>query len=274
MAGVPPKSGQAYTLYFSVTSQADSNIFQAAPTIAAGDFRYSNDAGATFANPATLPSVVAGNNKVIQAPLTVAEMTPSVGDKILFAGSDQIGTEWQDIFIEITVSTNTIDDLGTAIAGVLAAVGQVCACVVSRLFSNPGFRKCVRGVDLELYRGDTWEQPVYNLGDLTTATEIWFTAKRDKDNTDAQADIKVSSVAGLEAINQVAATVPANASITVVDAASGHIEVRIEDVETAKLTDSDGHWYYDVQWTDDTDTTTPRRGKLAVVGDVTRETVT
>jgi hypothetical protein len=111
MAGVPPVSGEAYTLYFSVTSQADTNIFQANPTIAAGDFQYSNDGGATFGNPGTLPSAVAGNNKVIQAPLTGPEMTPSVGDAILFAGSDAAGGEWQDIFIILTVTTRDVDDL-------------------------------------------------------------------------------------------------------------------------------------------------------------------
>lgn len=111
MAGVPPVSGEAYTLYFSVTSQADTDIFQANPTIAAGDFQYSNDGGANFANPATLPSVVGGNNKVIQAPLTGGEMTPSVGDAILLAGSDQVGAEWQDILIVLTVTTRDVDDL-------------------------------------------------------------------------------------------------------------------------------------------------------------------
>lgn len=113
MAGVPPKSGEAYTFYFSVTSQADTNIFQANPTIAAGDFQYSNDEGATFNNPGTLPVVVAGNNKVIQAVLTGAEMTPTAGDKILWQGSDAVGAEWQDYSREITVTVRNVDDLST-----------------------------------------------------------------------------------------------------------------------------------------------------------------
>jgi hypothetical protein len=40
-------------------------------------------------------------------------MTPSTGDQILFAGSDQAGAEWQDIFIAITTATQDMDDLAT-----------------------------------------------------------------------------------------------------------------------------------------------------------------
>lgn len=116
MAGVPPKSGEAYTLHFSVTSQADTNIFQAAPTIAAGDFQVSVDGGATFANPGTLPSVCAGWNKLIQAPLTAAEMTPTVGDQIIFRGSDAVGAQWQDILIVMTTATSDMDDVSTLTA--------------------------------------------------------------------------------------------------------------------------------------------------------------
>lgn len=116
MAGVPPKRGEAYTLHFSVTSQADTNIFQAAPTIAAGDFQVSVDGGATFNNPGTLPSVCAGWNKLIQAPLTIAEMTPTVDDQIIFRGSDAAGAEWQDILIVLTVATSDMDDVSTLTA--------------------------------------------------------------------------------------------------------------------------------------------------------------
>jgi hypothetical protein len=111
MAGTPPVSGEAYTFYISVVSQADNNIFKASPTIAAGDFTTSNDEGASFSNPATLPVVVAGNNKVIKIVLSIAEMTPSAGDKILVAWSDQAGSEWQDGDAELTVTPRAIDDL-------------------------------------------------------------------------------------------------------------------------------------------------------------------
>lgn len=125
--------------------------------------------------------------------------------------------------------------------------------------------------DITLIRGDTFEETFTGLGDLTGQTEIWFTAKRSTVNTDDAADIKVSSVAGLEVINQVAATVPGNASITIISVPLGQLTVRIEAEETAKLLNTEGDWQFDIQWTDGTDVTTPRRATLTVVGDVTRE---
>lgn len=156
MAGVPPKSGEAYTFYFSVTSQANTNIFQAAPTIAAGDFQYSNDGGATFNNPATLPAVCAGNNRVIEATLSGPEMTPSVGDKILFWGNDAVGAEWQDYGREITVTTREVDDLAfptvsgrsidvDAAGGV--EVGTMAASALADFFDTNSGQACGAAVD-------------------------------------------------------------------------------------------------------------------------------
>ena len=89
--------------------------------------------------------------------------------------------------------------------------------------------------DLELYRGDTWSEYIQRLGDITTATEIWFTAKRDKDDLDAAADILISQTVGLEYIDQAAAAIPANGSITVNDATKGNITVWLAPVDQGSL---------------------------------------
>jgi len=40
-------------------------------------------------------------------------MTPTVGDKIIFRGSDAVGAEWQDILIVLTTATKDMDDVAT-----------------------------------------------------------------------------------------------------------------------------------------------------------------
>ncbi len=248
------------------------------PTIAAGDIRISIDFGA-FQN-ITAVEDPAASGQVKLSP-TQAQTN---GVHLGIFWIDQAGAEWDDGYYSIFTETTTIGTMGTVLtvitatlatmtmtlATILAAVNSVCACVISRLLSISPIRRAIRAVDLSLYRGDTWVQPIARLGDISSATEIWFTAKRDKDNTDAQADILISSVVGLEVINQVAATAAGNGSITVTDAAAGNITVRLEAVEVAKLTDKKSHWHYDVQWTDSTDVESPRRGRLTVTGDVTR----
>ena len=206
---------------------------------------------------------------------------------------DQAGAEWCDGYAIVRPAANELDDLPSAIWNVLTAtlttagsigklivdnlnyaVGSVCSCVISGLLNIPCYRAC-RKQDLEIIRGDTFDQPILRLGDISDDDEIWFTAKRDKDNTDAQADIKISSVDGLEYINQAAATVAGNGSITVDDATRGDITVVLEAVEAAKLDWTNaGDMYYDVQTKDD-DTglvRTLRRGKLRLIADVTLET--
>lgn len=306
MAGVPPKRGEAYTFSFSVTSQANTNIFQAAPAIAAGDFQYSNDGGATFNNPATIPAVVAGNNKVIRAVLSGAEMTPSVGDKIIFVGSDAVGAQWQDYFEELTTvatpmdeliaaiwayatrtltsfgtlvadiwayGTRTLTSFGTLVADIVSAIlaSGLIGSIISALTAITPVARALRALDLEIYRGDTWIQPISGLGNIAARTGLWITARFERDDPDSASAFQIEETAGLLYINAAPASVAANGSITVVDAALGNITVRLEAVETAKLA-ALNKLYYDVQWTDGTDVTTPRRGRLLVVSDVTRAT--
>ena len=332
MAGVPPKRGEAYTFYVTVTSQANTNVFQGPVTIAAGDFQYSNDGGATFNNPATLPVAVAGNNKVIRVVLSGGEMTPSVGDKILFIGSDAVGAEWQDYFEELTTvatpfdeliagiwsyatrtltsfgtlvadiwsyGTRTLTSFGTLVADIVTAIlasslvadivtailasalvtnivnailaSNLVGNIVTALMAIAPVAKALRAVDLELYRGDTWTQPIARLGDISGRNELWIACKDDKDDADAQAVFLISETVGLEVIDGAAATVPANGSITVTDAAVGNITVVLEAEETAKLEATKKMWY-DLQMLEGTTVTTLRAGRLMITSDVVRAT--
>lgn len=174
----------------------------------------------------------------------------------------------------LTASLTTANSIGKLIVDNLnAAVGSICSCVITGLLALPNIRGC-RTQDLTIIRGDTWVQPITRLGDISDDDEIWFTAKRNKDATDLLADIKISSVDGLEAINRTTALVPANGTITVDDAVKGNITVTLEAVESAKLNWEAGIFYFDVQVKDDATglVRTLRRGQLKLIADVTMET--
>lgn len=106
---VTPKRATEYIFYISLVSQANTKIFQANPTIAAGDFKVSIDGGAE-ANLATLPAVTPASSKRVKITLSIAEMT---GDNITVTCSDASGAEWCDLTINIQTSLRQIDDLAT-----------------------------------------------------------------------------------------------------------------------------------------------------------------
>lgn len=103
MTAKVPVAGQTYTFGVNVVSQGDTDIYQAAPTIAAGDFQRSIN-GAAFENMDNLPTVTPAGGKRIAIVLSAAETTAAgAGGHIHIVGSDAAGAEWQDISIEVTV---------------------------------------------------------------------------------------------------------------------------------------------------------------------------
>lgn len=121
----PPKKNAAHTFFVALLSQANPNIFQANPTLAAGDVKVSIDGGA-FANLATLPAVAPAGGKQVQVDLSAAEMN---GNKIGILFSDAAGAEWSDLYIELETVAAQMDDLvrSTTPANTLGvdAVGRV-----------------------------------------------------------------------------------------------------------------------------------------------------
>lgn len=129
------------------------------------------------------------------------------------------------------------------------------------------------GDDISIRRGDTLEVVFSGLNDLTTASDIWFGVKSDKDDSDLSAKLLVSEVDGLLRIEGGAPTAAVNGSITVTDAAGGDITVAVAAVEMAKL-ELAGSFYYDAQvlYADGT-VTTETKGRAYIIGDVTRRIV-
>lgn len=98
-----PLPGSTFTFSVPLVSQASSHIFQAAPTIAAGDFKRSINNGA-FANMDNLPTVSPAAGKLVQIVVSAAETTAAgEGGTIDIVGSDAAGAEWDDISICLRV---------------------------------------------------------------------------------------------------------------------------------------------------------------------------
>jgi len=106
---VTPKRATEYVFYTSLTSQANTKIFQVNPTIAAGDFKVSTD-GSAETNLDTLPVVTPAGSKRVKVTVSVAEMT---GDNIQITASDATGDEWADSTFNLQTTLQQIDDLGT-----------------------------------------------------------------------------------------------------------------------------------------------------------------
>jgi hypothetical protein len=264
MAGVPPRRGEQYIFPTFLTSQADTNIFQVNPTLAAGDVEVSIDGGA-FNNIAALPVISPALSDQIIVTVSAAEMTHAIGGFTTVRFHDALGAEWQNQSRELRGVESTIDQIGAAIA---ALIGNI----ITALMAIAPVARGVRSMDLQLYRGDTWTQPIARLGDISGRDKLWITCKDDKDDADSQAIFQIEETAGLVYINGAAASIPANGSITVTDAAVGNITVVLAAVETAKI-EATKKFFYDVQMLDGTTVTTLRAGYLMVTSDVTKVVV-
>lgn len=104
---VTPKKNTAFRFYISLVSQANLNIFQVNPTMAAGDVKYSID-GAAFQNLNTLPAATPAGGSVLQVDLLNTEMN---GDNIVVKFSDQAGAEWADATVNIQTTAGQIDEI-------------------------------------------------------------------------------------------------------------------------------------------------------------------
>jgi len=157
---------------------------------------------------------------------------------------------------------------------VVGSTGRVeasAAEVANALLAHSVIASALRhATDLTLYRGDTWSQVITGMGDLTAATDIWFGIKEDPDDSDNEAVVLISETIGLERINGAAAGVPANGSITVLDAAAGILQVDLDEAETAKLVPDKRFW--DCQKLVAGVVTTPKAGRLVVTADIVRAT--
>ena len=168
----------------------------------------------------------------------------------------------------------TLTSFGTLVADITTAISAILCNVWNCARRTPTIpisllKLMLRGEKLELYRGDTLDLPLLGLGDLTTATQLWFTVKKQLSDADSAAEIQISLTAGLEAIAGAVATTPANGSITIDDLVAGNITIALTAEEMAKL-DVDFVGYWDIQKAVGVAVSTLTRGNAQVLGDATR----
>ena len=176
-----------------------------------------------------------------------------------------------------TFATRTLTSFGTLVADITAAIAailcNVWACS-TRTLTMPltQIKSMLLGSKIEFLRGDTFDQDFTKLGNLAAIDDLWFTFKQRQADTDATAMLQVSLTGGLLAIAGAPAATLLNASITIINAATGHINVYVEAVEMAKLT-TDFTGYWDIQTLTGTVVTTLTRGNGSVLGDTTRRII-
>jgi hypothetical protein len=105
---VPPKQGSDYVFYVSLVSQANTKVFQANPTLAAGDVKIAVDDAAP-ANLTTLPVVDADFTKRIKVTMGSDQLGSGANATLIF--SDAAGAEWCDLAVTIQTAARQVDDL-------------------------------------------------------------------------------------------------------------------------------------------------------------------
>jgi len=108
-----PLINTAYVFNCSLTSQADTRLFQNNPSLAAGDVKVSINEGA-FANITTLPTVTPAGGRNVKVSLSAAEMN---GSRIKVQFVDVAGAEWCDYSREIETSPDDV-----TVANIKAAI--------------------------------------------------------------------------------------------------------------------------------------------------------
>jgi hypothetical protein len=94
----PPKKNEDFLIRIALRDANDPRTFKITPTIAAGDFQRTIDAGG-FSNLTTIPTVSPAATCAVLISLSAAEMN---GDVITIRGVDQTNPkEWADFFLSI-----------------------------------------------------------------------------------------------------------------------------------------------------------------------------
>lgn len=161
-------------------------------------------------------------------------------------------------------TTGSIFAYSTREAAVGATLSITIPAAVASASQNPQQITCVRGDTLVYDNSD------YLMGNISTRTKMWLTAKASDSDADADAIIQVIEGTGLTILNGSSSVTAGNASLVVSNATTGEYVLTISAVETAKLAVRDLVW--DCQFKTSTGVSTPNSGVFSVSADVTKAT--
>jgi hypothetical protein len=187
----------------------------------------------------------------------------SGGGDATLAKQEEILTAISEIEVEAEVDNDAI----------AAAVAPAVWANATRTLTTPAAQLAagLDGTTLTILRGDTLTVAFTGLGDISTRTKLWFTAKESAGaKADAKAAIQVEETEGLLYIAEAAATDATKATITVTDEAAGNLTLTVDADQIATLyLFRDGR--YDVQVLKaDGSVQTLTSGVCHVTADVTR----
>jgi len=98
----PPKKNEDFLIRIALSDANDPRSFKSSPTIAAGDFKVTTDAGG-LGNLGTIPAVSPAATVLVLVTLSAAEMN---GDVITVVGIDQTNPkEWCDFVLSIPTTS-------------------------------------------------------------------------------------------------------------------------------------------------------------------------
>lgn len=298
-----PVVGQTYTFGASAVSQADTDIFQAAATIAAGDFQRSIN-GAGFDNMANLPTVTPAAGKRIQFVISAAETTAAGdGGEIYIVASDAAGAQWQDFAVtlrvfaadmpiatEIQSGLATGADLTAAAAALPAAVwayttrtltslsallssiaGAVWAWASRTLTQSAASVTATETAGhIVLHRGDYISKSITGLGDISDRAKLWVTIKSRISDPDSKSILQFEETDGLLYLNGAVADTPANGTLTVDDEVEGNITFTLEMPESSVLVPASNLIYDEQVKRESGRIQSLPGGTVDITGDVTR----
>lgn len=145
-----PKKNAAHSFYVALESQGSPGLFQANPTLAAGDVKVSID-GQALTNLTTLPVVTPAGSKWVLVSLTAGEMN---GDDVVVQFSDAAGAEWYDLGYPMQPQTRAPSDLAFPVTSgrgmVVDAAGLVDANVVKTGPTGAGATQTARDLGATL----------------------------------------------------------------------------------------------------------------------------
>jgi hypothetical protein len=127
------------------------------------------------------------------------------------------------------------------------------------------------GAAISITRGDTVTVHITGLGTISgSRTKLAFTAKLSTDDPDSSSLIQVTENGGLTILNSSTSVTSGHASLTVINASAGDVDLVIGAAETAQLKICDGVW--DVSQFVNSTVKTLGLGTISIVPDVTRAT--
>lgn len=159
-------------------------------------------------------------------------------------------------------ATRTLSSFGTLVADVWSATARTLTQSAASVTAT------VSGSAITVTRGDTWVISLTGLGDISTRSKLYFTAKDSASADDSTSLIQVEETAGLLYANGATATA-SDGTLVVNDAATGAITITIKPNATKNAIPRSSD--YDVQMVTAAGVvTTLTDGAITVESDITR----